>query len=369
MKKPRRFCQNPFTRLEIHENGDCYFCCETWLPKPIGNILQSPLEEIWNSPVAQEIRKSIHDNSFRFCNSEYCEHLVRNTLPVQDVSTIEEFHLLEVAQEKTAILDFGPNAVNATYDRSCNLTCPTCRNDLIVHPIDSNPKIAKIHQTLIKILPQLRYLKVTGSGDPLGSPYFAKLLSSLRSEDYPGLRIFLQTNGQLFTPDRWENLSSIRASIYAFDVSVDAATEQTYLVNRRGGSFSRIMKNLEFLGEKRKVGEFQEFIISFVVQKNNWQEMAEFVRLGQRFGVDLVRFTRLKNWGTFSHSEYLSRAVHLREHPENEAFRRELTHPIFNEKIVSFSNLTEIREDQLPNTSIATEHPAAFFQNENSGLH
>ncbi len=368
MTTPRRFCQNPFTRLEIHENGDCYFCCEAWLPKPIGNVLESPLEDIWNGQVAQEIRESIFDNSFRFCNAEYCEHLVKNTLPMQKVADIEEFHLLEVAHEQSAILDFGPNIFSANYDRSCNLTCPTCRHDLIVHPIDSDPKIAKIHQTLMQILPQLRHLKVTGSGDPLGSPYFARLLTSLKSTDYPNLNILLQTNAQLFTPERWEKLSAIRPSIHTLDISIDAATEPTYNINRRGGSYSRMLMNLAFLGTRRKSGEVKNLIISFVVQKNNWREMADFVRLGQRYGVDQVRFTRIKNWGTFSESEYLERAVHLEQHPENAQFLHELQNPIFTDKIVSFSNLTEI-VDQLPeNAFMSTAHPEDFFQNENSGL-
>ncbi len=368
MTTQRRFCQNPFTRLEIHENGDCYFCCEAWLPKPIGNVLESPIEEIWNGKIAQEIRESIFDNSFRFCNAEYCEHLVRNTLPMQYVSEIEEFYLLAAAHEQTATLDFGPNIFSANYDRSCNLTCPTCRHDLIVHKIDSDPKIAKIHQILMNILPQLKHLKLTGSGDPLGSPYFAHLLSSLKSTDYPNLNILLQTNGQLFTPDRWEKLSAIRSSIHTLDISVDAATERTYLINRRGGSYSRIIQNLEFLGTRRKAGEFRDFIISFVVQQNNWREMADFVRLGQRFGVDQVRFTRIKNWGTFTDSEYAARAVHGANHPENALFLQELQNPIFADKIVSFSNLTGI-VDQVPkNASISTKHPADFFQNESSGL-
>jgi hypothetical protein len=51
-----------------------------------------------------------------------------------------------------------------------------------------------------------------------------------------------------------------------------------------------------------------------VVQQKNFREMPEFVRLGQRIGVDTVYFSQLVNWGTFSDFGLRTRVVHKRDH-------------------------------------------------------
>lgn len=67
-----RFCANPFDKLETHTRGEVYFCCPAWLPIPIGNLQTQSTEEIWNSPAAQDIRKSILDGSYRYCSRMHC---------------------------------------------------------------------------------------------------------------------------------------------------------------------------------------------------------------------------------------------------------------------------------------------------------
>jgi hypothetical protein len=75
------------------------------------------------------------------------------------------------------------------------------------------------------------------------------------------------------------------------------------------------------------------------VQANNWREMPEFAELGRKFGVDVVLFTGLKNWGTYSREDYAERAVHLPEHPDYDAFKRWLQQPAFSEKGVLLGDL------------------------------
>lgn len=60
-----KYCERPFQHVYIMPNGDVR-CC-SWTTKKIGNLLENTLEEIWNSPAAEEIRESVRDGSFRFC--------------------------------------------------------------------------------------------------------------------------------------------------------------------------------------------------------------------------------------------------------------------------------------------------------------
>jgi hypothetical protein len=190
-------------------------------------------------------------------------------------------------------------------------------------------------------------LYITGSGDAFGGPYFFRWLLGLRGEELPRLRgIHLHTNAQLWTPRRWRRLPpGIRAKIRSTEISIDAATAETYALNRRGGKWERLLSNLDFISELRKSGPLEYIKIHMVVQANNFREMPAFVRLGERWGVDSVYFSRLHDWETFEPAEYERRAVHLPSHPEHRAFVELLGTEELARSSVNLGNLTEFAPD------------------------
>ncbi|MDH4206821.1 MAG: hypothetical protein OEV45_14970, partial [Desulfobacteraceae bacterium] len=187
-------------------------------------------------------------------------------------------------------------------------------------------------------------LYITGSGDPFGSPFFRKWLKTMRREDMPLLKnLHLHTNGQLWTPKMWGTISrDVRQLVKSTEISIDAASSETYSINRRGGSFERLLENLEFVSTLRRNGPLERVTISMVVQENNFLEMPDFVRLGQRFDFDTVYFSQLVNWGTFSEKEFTNRAIHLPTHPRHSEFVDLLKDEILYEKLVYLGNLIEI---------------------------
>jgi len=153
--------------------------------------------------------------------------------------------------------------------------------------------------------------------------------------------IRLHTNAQLLTPRMWGTIpQDIQQLVESVDISIDAATPETYAVNRRGGSFERLLKNLEYISTLRKSGPLGWVGISMVVQENNFMEMPDFVHLGRRFGFDTVYFSQLVNWGTFSEEEFSNRAIHLPTHPKHPEFVDLLEDGIFDEPLVHLGNLT-----------------------------
>ncbi|GAF73325.1 unnamed protein product [marine sediment metagenome] len=54
---PGRICIFPWRDVLIRTNGDVLFCCH--MGKPLGNLREKSFREIWNSPLAQEIRECI----------------------------------------------------------------------------------------------------------------------------------------------------------------------------------------------------------------------------------------------------------------------------------------------------------------------
>ena len=158
----------------------------------------------------------------------------------------------------------------------------------------------------MRLLADARMLYITGSGDPFGSPFFRRWLQTMSRSAMPKLeRIHLHTNGLLWTKRIWESIPErhTRADPGA-TISIDAATPQTYAVNRRGGDFETLLERLAFIGESKRTGPLEYLEIHMTVQANNYKEMPQFLELGRRHHCDRVSFHQLLDWGTFSPREY-----------------------------------------------------------------
>lgn len=344
----RLFCAKPFTWFEVSRGArenEVYLCCPSWLDTPAGNLRDQSVEEIWNGRVARDIRRSILDGSFAYCNHARCPYLQTASGPVQPASAVTDPELAAVIRDGLTAVPYGPREINCSYDRSCNLSCPTCRTALIMETARGE-EIRSIQQKLTReALGDARLLYITGSGDPFGSPYFRRWLQTMQRRDMPRLEtIHLHTNGLLWNPRMWASIpDDVRALVKHADISIDAATCTTYAVNRRGGDFAVLLRNLEFIAGLRAAGPIEWLGINMVVQDNNFREMPDFVRLGARLGVDTVYFHRLVNWGTFSAAEYAARAVHEPAHPRHGELLELLGNPVFDEPIVYLGNLTAVR--------------------------
>ncbi|MGE3746397.1 MAG: SPASM domain-containing protein [Sphingomonadaceae bacterium] len=347
------FCSKPFNWFEVSrgaEEGEVFVCCPTWLPKSIGNLARQSVAEIWNGKAAQQIRKSMFDGSLRHCKAENCPHLQEKSYPVQRIGDIEDPDLLRLLKDRVTILPHGPREINCSYDRSCNLSCPTCRTQVIMEH-NRSAEILDIQQKINDTaLADATRLYITGSGDPFGSPYFRSWLHGMRRSDMPNMReIHLHSNGQLWTERTWSLIpEEIRDLIRSADISIDAARPETYAINRRGGELERLLHNLEFISGLRVNGPIKWLSINMVVQDNNFEEMEEFVAMGKRYHCDTVYLHRLVNWGTFSDTEFAERAVHLPSHPRHEAFLDALDGKSLDDHIVVLGNLTELRRKKDP---------------------
>jgi MoaA/NifB/PqqE/SkfB family radical SAM enzyme len=349
----RLFCSKPFTWFEVSRGkreGEVFLCCPSWLDTPVGNLDEQSVAEVWNGAAAQEIRRSILDGSFSYCNGDRCPYLQTVSGPVQYRRDVTDPLMRAVLDDELVVLPYGPRDINCAYDRSCNLSCPSCRTGIIVE----TQRRAQIERIQAKIdgeaLRDAELLYITGSGDPFGSPFFRRWLRTMERARMPRLqRLYLHTNAILWTPEMWASIpAEIRELVHSTEISIDAAREETYAINRRGATFATLLRNLEFISGLRRAGPLRYLCIHMVVQRNNYREMPEFVELGRRFGADCVYFSRLVNWGTFSPEEYAERAVHVREHPLHDDFRRIVGDSRFDDPIVNFGNLTSLAPSGAP---------------------
>jgi hypothetical protein len=122
----RLFCSKPFKWFEVsqgNETGEVYMCCPAWLDMPIGNLTRQSVDEIWNGEEAQEIRRSILDGSFRYCNRSRCAFLQTISEPVQHVEDVTDEDLKAVIENDLTVLPYGLARAKSIAAMTGPVTC------------------------------------------------------------------------------------------------------------------------------------------------------------------------------------------------------------------------------------------------------
>lgn len=316
------FCSNPFTTLETTHQGLAYMCCPIWLPTPIGR-LDAGADEIWSGPTAQKIRDSIVDGSFRYCSRVHCSTIANHVLPSRDSQEAQEILKNYAASGRKAP---PPKHVILSHDKSCNLTCPSCRSGLVVLDKARQAKLdALIERVIVPLLRGAESVNITGSGDPFGSNHFRNLIKRITNvregsaNEFPHLKIDLHTNGQLWDRRAWNELG-LASRVRGAHISIDATTPDTYAFARRGGGFERLLKNLEFVRELRRSGEISYLEFSMVVQSRNFREIPDFIQLGADYAADRVSFQMIRKRDLFSGDEHKEAFIGSPDHPDYQEF-------------------------------------------------
>ncbi|HZD54524.1 MAG TPA: SPASM domain-containing protein [Woeseiaceae bacterium] len=344
------FCPQPFESFELRPDGDVHTCCPAWLPVPIGNFHRQTSEEIWNSAPAQAIRRSILDGSYRYCSRLHCPAIVNRRLP-RRADLKDPYHRDIVAKGRVR-LERRPVRVLMSQDRSCNLSCPSCRTHLILARKSEQDRLNELfEEVFLPLLRDARQVKITGSGDPFASGHYRHVLKRLSQRKFPQLRVQLQTNGLLLDQRAWEELG-LDGLVESVWVSIDAARPETYAVVRRGGSFDRLLENFAFLGALRRQGRIRRLRLDFVVQALNFREMPEVVEIARAFGFDAIYFQMIRNWGTFTLAEFDGHLIGSPDHPSYGEFLEVLRHPNLTWAGIDWSNLRRLYE-----RAKAEQHP------------
>lgn len=316
LRSPSGFlCRSPFEYVHIQANGDVYPCCPSKFGRVIGDLTTQKLRDVWCSPAAQEVRDSIVDGSYRFCNADACEYLRDALAKNEELSP----PVLVAWAQGERLLEWGttPKVINLAFDLTCNLRCNYCRREAFRLSNAARQRIVTIDSNLFESLSDhTERIVLLGEGDPFASPIYREKLQNYDWGCHPNIKIKIQTNGLLLTAAMWDTLQSSHPAIDWISISIDAATPSTYKVNR-SGDFNHLLRNLDFIANLRALRRIKRFSISFLVQTNNFREMPAFVRMGKRLGCDLIEFQRLENWATFSDKEYKKRAIHQPCHPDH----------------------------------------------------
>lgn len=316
-------CTLPFHYTEISDNSQ-WLCCPSWLPEDI--LETDNYKDNWYSEKSDKIRESMLDGSYKYCDSKQCPYL--SSLDNGKVTTPQFMEKSKFL--KSNFMTPEPAVINMGFDTSCNLQCPSCRLNFVNLKGEDR---ARVNRTIDKISDEigstLHTMVLCGAADPFFSKSFFNFMANFDETKFPALKlIHLHTNANLWTPRNWERISKVHKYIKTCEISIDAATKDTYENKvRLRGKWDKLMDNLEFISS---IPTLKRLRFSFVTQAMNYKEMYPFYELIQNItqgkGKKVeVLYNGIVDWGAYpSKEDFLKEEIHNPEHPEYPEFLKEL---------------------------------------------
>jgi MoaA/NifB/PqqE/SkfB family radical SAM enzyme len=266
-------CNIPYNAVVVDYNSNCFICdCDGWLPIPVGNVFEfDTLQSIWDSPTAKLLQQDIDSKKYTWCAVDHCGIKSRNML--------------------------ASNArLHINIDESCNLHCPSCRRDALMH--SSGPDFEKKLKSIERVMSWLDQYKdpititLSGNGDPLASHIIRPLFKKYTPRE--NQKFILSTNGLLIKKLIAD--SAIFSNIELFLISVDAGSAEVYENVRRGGKWEILIENFDYL---KSVNKNHDTNLKFALQKNNYKDLFRFVELCNKYQFS-GNIHSLDDWGTWN---------------------------------------------------------------------
>lgn len=279
LSTPIRYsCDVPYKTVVVDYNSNCLICgCDGWLPIPVGKVQDfASLEDVWNSPIAKILQQDIDDKKFTWCAVEHCGIKHRS-----------------LRQSKYEL--------SINIDESCNLHCPSCRREPIMHlegaTIDNKIKDIERILSWLESFEHPIHIVLSGNGDPLASTIIRPLIKKYKPKNNQTFKFF--TNGLLIKKQLAD--SGIFNNITEFSISVDAGSQDVYENVRRGGSWPILLENLDYI---KSIGKNRLTTLNFAVQKNNFNDLQNFIDMCHHYNFN-AWIHGLDNWGTWNTDDVL----------------------------------------------------------------
>jgi molybdenum cofactor biosynthesis enzyme MoaA len=274
-----KVCPRPFDTVLIDKKGSCYACeCTAWLPQSIGNLQVRTLDEIISGDPHKHIQKSILDGTYRYCNEHRCPYIIGGDMLDEQSTHIKHLRL--------------------AIDDSCNLKCPSCRKSMIFHKdgaaFDLGIRLAdRINDWLRESRHPIK-VHIGSDGDPFASLVYRHFMEHTPKRD--DISYSILTNGLMFK-EFHGRIPHVMANLQELGISVDGASKETYERLRLGGKWEKLLEGMECMAEMKLKHKFN-FVLHFVVQKDNWHEMFDIAEMAGKYHVDKVFLNKIEDWNS-----------------------------------------------------------------------
>lgn len=322
------FCNQPFNRIEIYEDGKVFNCCPPFLNYySIGNIYETSFDEIWNGDKAKNLRRKILNGDFSLC-SDSCNQKMNNEVDSTDFSEI---------------IDIYPTEISISSDNICNVKCKICRDNQLVTKYDKENLENEIEKLWLPVFKDAKLLRFGCSGEPFASKKETMIIK-MAAEKYPDLRFHFHTNGILADEEMLKSLNVF----YKTDIitlSLHSASRWTYNKIVIGGNWDKVMKNIKLYSKMKQDNIIKKFRMIFVVYSENYKDMEKFVKLAKKYNA-VAEFWALRYVENTKIGQNFEKYSLLnKNHKHHKDLVKILKKPIFeSENVMLYPELKELRE-------------------------
>jgi MoaA/NifB/PqqE/SkfB family radical SAM enzyme len=251
-------------------------------------------EEIFQSSTAKMVQQSITRGEYEYCDVTHCG---------------------VIAEVKRIPYDYE---IQIGIDDSCNLQCPSCRPGMIFRDSEEyvNERklwLDKVQSWIFKNHDKKINILIGSNGEPFASPIYKEFLKSKFDSN---VHYEIRSNGTLIM--RHIDELSVLPNLKIIKLSIDAASAATYERVRKPAKWNTLLQNIDYLNILKEKYNF-EIYASFVIQRENLEDVLQFVDFCQDNELDSCDFTLLQDWGSFSN--FKNEAVHDPEHELYNRFR------------------------------------------------
>lgn len=329
-----KYCNRPFDSLYCMPDGNVSFC--GWTNATIGNILNDDLENIWNSELAERVRESIKDGSYRYCRKVSCPYCENDNLPEISMEDLEN----KLPEE-------APTYYEIANDIICNHNCPSCREHVFCVSEEYKEKLKKQLDILTPLVNKADRVSVNGGGELFASPVMLEFLENLKPEK-EDFKLGIQTNGALFNEKNWNRISHLGKYYINVTVTPNSFVRETYeYLSGFHNDFDKTIQNLYFIKQLREQNIINSLKISIVVQDRNFCEVPEFAkRCIDDFKADSVVIKPLYKWFYMSEEMYWFKDVLNPSHPYHREWLKILENPILENPKVYMWGAKNLHENK-----------------------
>jgi MoaA/NifB/PqqE/SkfB family radical SAM enzyme len=269
-KALRALCYAPYTSLYFDNRGNVRACCHNF-EHPLGNILESSIDEIWHGVRSSSLRKTLAAYEFG-AGCDFCAFRMEGG-GLENLS-MRMFDKFTVAAAQPA----WPQQMEFSISNVCNLECIMCRglwSSAIRKRREKLPALPRLYsrdfiESLRKYLPHLQRAKFLGGEPFLIREYF--WLWSMMIEDGLAVPCHVTTNGTQLNA-RVETV--IDKISMGFSISLDGVSRETVEAIRVNADFEVQMRNVaRFRDYTRERGT--SFSLTFCLMRQNWHEFGEY---------------------------------------------------------------------------------------------
>jgi MoaA/NifB/PqqE/SkfB family radical SAM enzyme len=209
------------------------------------------------------------------------------SLPERAVDPRRYFESVE--DRRDAVPNRKPVCLYLETTNRCNLLCTTCPRtyEELEPPADMS---FELFTSIVDQVPGLQRAVLHGVGEPMLVKHLPRMVRYLKDR---GTYVLFNTNGTVLNERNGRAL--IDAGLDELRVSLDAATEKSYLAVRGKNYFKRILRNIRAFRElQEREGADRPRVSAWLTGlKETIAELPEFVRVAAAIGVKEVYLQRL----------------------------------------------------------------------------